>query len=187
MKKGDMIWVEGERELFLNMQKTLDGTTKAAMQGLERAALNIVADAKKNLRDNGSIATDKLRASGRVQLVEGRDDEIDAGFFSQDGTGGYAAYVEYGTRASSKRKLGWMIRLIKEWLRKKTSGDKGFVAEAKEAKMTPERLLSQKAFFIARKIIKKGTKPHPFFSPAVENNKKQVNDAIAMAVKQVIK
>ena len=187
MKKGDMIWVEGERELFLNMQKTLDGTTKAAMRGLEKAALNIIADAKRNLKDNGSVVTGQLRASGKVQMVEGRDDELDAGFFSQDGTGGYAAYVEYGTRGSSKRKLGWMIRLIKEWLKKKTSGSEAFIAEAKEAKMNPDRLLSQKAYFIARKIIKKGTKPHPFFTPAVENNKKAVNDAIAMAVKQVIK
>ena len=35
------IWVEGERELFLKMQKTLDGSLKAGMKGLEKATMNI--------------------------------------------------------------------------------------------------------------------------------------------------
>lgn len=168
-----MVWVEGERELFLNMQRTMDGTMQKAMQGLEKAALNIIADAKENLKGNHSVVTGQLRASGRVQRVEGDEQALDAGFFSQDTTGGYAAYVEYGTRASSKRKLGWMIRLIKQWLRKKGK------PEGKE--------LNDAAYFISRKIIRKGTKPHPFFAPAVEKNKKQVNEAIEMAIKQEIK
>lgn len=171
MANKDVIWVDGERELFLNMQRTMDGTMQKAMQGLEKAALNIIADAKENLRGNHSVVTGQLRASGRVQRVEGDEQALDAGFFSEGN--GYAAYVEYGTKASSKRKLGWMIRLIKQWLRKKG--------------MPEGRELNNASFFISRKIIRKGTQPHPFFAPAVEKNKKQVNEAIDMAIKQEIK
>lgn len=173
MAKKDVIWVDGERELFLNMQRAMDGTLKAAMQGIEKAALSIIADAKDNLKGNHSVVTGQLRASGRVQRVEGDEQALDAGFFSQDTTGGYAAYVEYGTRASSKRKLGWMIRLIKQWLRKKGK------PEGKE--------LNDAAYFISRKIIRKGTKPHPFFAPAVEKNKGEVEAAIKTAYEQAIK
>ena len=187
MKKDDMIVVEGERELFLNMQKTLDGTLKAAKEGLQSAALNIIADAKENLRNNKSIATDQLRASGKVQKVEGSEDEVDAGFFSQKSTGGYAWYVEYGTKASSKRKISFMYPLIKAWLKKKTSQNEDFAAEAEKAGKSTRSLLSQKAYFIALSIIKKGTKAHPFLTPAVEKNKQAVSDAISMAIQSEIK
>ena len=171
MANKDVIWVDGERELFLNMEKQTRGTIQAAMQGLQSAALNIIADAKENLRGNHSVVTGQLRASGKVQKVEGDEQALDAGFFSEGN--GYAAYVEYGTKGSTKRKLGWMIRLIKQWLRKKG------MPEGKE--------LNDASFFISRKIIRKGTKPHPFFAPAVEKNKQQVNDAISMAIQQEIK
>jgi hypothetical protein len=35
---------------------------------------------------------------------------------------------------------------------------------------------------MARAIARKGTRPHPFFGPAVEKNKKAVVDAIAEAI-----
>ena len=192
MKKGDMIWVEGERELFLNMQKTLDGTTKAAMRGLEKAALNIVADAKRNLKDNGSVVTGQLRASGKVQMVNGKADELQAGFFSQEGESGYAAAVEYGRRSGKMPP----VDMLMEWLRKRTSKSKALSSavihmegrrRTREKAYTRDDLLRSAAWSLAKWIAKKGTKPHPFFTPAVENNKKAVNDAIAMAVKQVIK
>ena len=168
-KKNDMVWVEGERELFLNMQRTMDGTMQKAMQGLEKAALNIIADAKENLKGNHSVVTGQLRASGRVQRVEGDEQAIDAGFFSEGSESGYAYFVEYGRRSGKMPPLF----VIKQWVRKK------FGVDAKEAKSI--------GFLIARKIAKKGTKPHPFFAPAVEKNKKQINEAITMAIQSEIK
>jgi HK97 gp10 family phage protein len=169
MAKKDVIWVDGERELFLNMQRTMDGTLKAAMQGIEKAALSIIADAKDNLKGNHSVVTGQLRASGRVQRVEGDEQALDAGFFSQDTTGGYASFVEYGRRAGKMPP----VYMLKQWVRKK------FGVDAKEAKAI--------GFLIARKIAKKGTKPHPFFAPAVEKNKGEVEAAIKTAYEQAIK
>ena len=162
--------LEGYKELYVNLDKHEKAVTKAAMEGLKQAGLNIIADAKQNLRSNNSVATGMLRASGKVQAVEGDKDSIDVGFFSQNSSNGYAYYVEYGTKASSKRKLGFMIPLIKAWLRKKGEPD--------------GRGLQYAAFLIARKIIKKGTRPHPFFAPAVEKNKASVENVIANEVKQ---
>ena len=171
MSKRDVIWVEGEKQLYMNMQRIMGANISAARESLAEAGMLIVNDAKNNLRSNHSVVTGQLRASGRAQAVEGDLDAVDVGFFS-DGNG-YAAVVEYGSKAGGKRKLGFMIRVIKQWLRKKGEPD--------------GRGLDNAAFFIARSIIRKGTRPHPFFAPAVEKNKKAVERAIANAVKEVIK
>lgn len=182
MAKKEMIWLDGERELFLNMQRNIEGTTKASRLALERAGLNIIADAKENLRENGSIAQGHLRASGRVQRVEGDPDALDVGF-----TEPYAFFVEYGRRSGKFPPIDSIIA----WLKKKTSTSKGlknaFASAAAFEGKSVEKYRRSIAFLIARSIARKGTKPHPFFAPAVEKNKKQVNEAIEMAIKQEIK
>ena len=172
MAKNDVIWLEGEKELYLNMQKSMFGTVQAGRKALQKAALQIVADATKNIRSNGSWTSGMLANTGKVQRVEGSEDEIDAGFFSKETTGGYAAYVEYGTRGGGKRTIKSMIPRITQWLRKKGK----YGADGKSM-----------AFFISRKIVKQGTKPHPFFMPAVEKNKQALEQAIAEGVRESIK
>ena len=191
-KKNDMVWVEGERELFLNMQRTMDGTMQKAMQGLEKAALNIIADAKENLKGNHSVVTGQHRASGRVQRVEGDEQAIDAGFFSEGSKSGYAYYVEYGRRSGKMPP----VEMLMEWLRKKTTHSEALKSalvhiEGRRVRRTTaytkDYLLRSAAWGLAKWIAKKGTKPHPFFAPAVEKNKKQINDAITMAIQSEIK
>ena len=68
MSKDRMdIWLEGERELFVNMQKKLGRLGKAGRQALQKGGMIIVNDAKVNLRNNGSVVTGMLRASGKVR------------------------------------------------------------------------------------------------------------------------
>lgn len=164
MSKNDVIWIEGEKALFLNMQRRMDVSISSARKALRTAGMNIVNDAKTNLRNNGSIGQSNLRNSGRVQAVEGDPDAIDAGFPMP-----YAFYVENGTKGGGKRTIKSMMPRIIQWLRKKGKfGEDGMSI----------------AYFISRKIVKKGTQPHPFFGPAVEKNKKAVTDAISEAVKK---
>lgn len=168
MSKDRMeLWLEGERELFANMQKKIGGLGKAGRQALQKGGMIIVNDAKVNLRNNRSVATGMLRASGKVQKVQGDEDAVDAGFFSEGQ--GYAAFVEYGTRAGGRRTIRFLLPLIKQWMRKKGIGGNG--AD-----------FNHRAFFITRKIVRKGTRPHPFFGPAVDKNKKAVVDSIAEAI-----
>jgi hypothetical protein len=128
-----------------------------------------------------------LRASGKVQKVQGDEDAIDAGFFSNKTTGGYAYWVEYGRRAGKMPPMS----MIEAWLQKKTStrrnAKNAFASAAAFSRMMPEAYRRQLAWAIARSIAKSGTKPHPFFGPAVEKNKKAVVDAIADAINKETK
>jgi hypothetical protein len=181
------IWLDGERELFLNMQKTLDGSIKAGMRGLEKAAMNIIADAKENLRGNESVVTGQLRASGRVQRAQDDDQALDAGFAST-----HAFYVEYGRRSGKMPPP----ELLVEWLRKKNLGNKALTSainilngkrRTRKNAYTRGDLLLSAAWGLAKHIAKKGTKPHPFFGPAVEKNQKAVSDAITAEIQNAIK
>ena len=179
MSKGVDISLEGERELYVKMQKKAERCTSAARTGLRKAGLKIVNDAKENLRDNGSVARGWLRASGKAQAVEGDKDAIDVGFFNEKAKGPYAYYVEYGRRAGGFPPIDEIIT----WLKKKTSV-KGNIKSAFESaaafsKMKPGAYLRSLAFLIARSIAKNGTRPHPFFGPALEKNKNAISEAMA--------
>lgn len=192
MSDGMSITLEGERELFLKMEYRLEGCEKAGRRGLRKGALKIVNDAKGKLKTNGSVVTGMLRASGKVQAVEGDPDAVDAGFFSQDTKGGYAYFVEYGRRAGKMPP----VEMLMEWLRKRTSKSKALRSavnilegrrKRREAAYTKDDLLRSAAWGLARHIAKKGTRPHPFFGPAVEENKNAVNEYIAEEVEKETK
>lgn len=192
MSDGMSITLEGERELFLKMEYRLEGCEKAGRRGLRKGALKIVNDAKGKLKTNGSVVTGMLRASGKVQAVEGDPDAVDAGFFSQDTKGGYAYFVEYGRRAGKMPP----VEMLMEWLRKRTSKSKALRSavnilegrrKRREAAYTKDDLLRSAAWGLARHIAKKGTRPHPFFGPAVEENKNAVNEFIAEEVEKETK
>lgn len=191
MKGGQGIWIEGEKELYANMQKSLFSLTEAGRKGLRQAGMNIIADAKQNLKNGGHIATGVLSASGRVQKVEGDPDSIDVGFFSKDSKGGYAYFVEYGRRAGKMPPVDTLM----EWLRKKSSNRRSksalqsalvFANSGKRVRKvkTADDLLRSGAWGLAKMIAKKGTRPHPFFGPAVEKNKMDIERAISTAVKE---
>jgi hypothetical protein len=170
-----MITLEGERELYAKIEQTTEASLKAARRGLQEGGLKIIADAKENLRGNHSVVSGQLRASGKVQAVEGDEDAIDAGFFAQGGSQGYAYFVEYGRRATKTTQKGnpTLKETLEAWLHKKFG-----IPYGKE--------LKQRAFLLARKIHRKGTKPHPFFGPAVEKNRAEIEKAIGKAVKEEI-
>ena len=168
MSKRDVIWVEGEKELYMNMQRIMGANISAARESLAEAGMLIVNDAKNNLRSNHSVVTGQLRASGRAQAVEGDPDAVDVGFFSDNTQGGYAAYVEYGRRSGKMPPVDYLI----QWVRKKLR--------------LPDKEARARGWAMARSIARKGTRPHPFFTPAVEKNKKAVTDAIQEAIRKDI-
>lgn len=157
--------IEGMRELEANLGHMSRRIYGAAREGLAKAAMNMVADAQENLRSNGTNNTGLLSSTGKVE--ETRDgDAIDAGFIAK-GKRGYAEYVEYGRRAGKMP----TVKNLEEWAYKKLRVDR--------------KASRGVGYLIARKIAKKGTRPQPFFGPAVEKNRQAVSDAIAAAVSQV--
>lgn len=183
--------LEGYKELYVNLDKHEKAITKAAMEGLKRAGMNIIADAKENLRSNGSVVTGQLRASGKVQKVEGDKHSLDVGFFAKGKDTGYAYFVEYGRRAGNMPP----VDMLMEWMRKRTSKSRALKSALahiegrrvrRETAYTKDYLLRSAAWGLAKWIAKNGTRPHPFFAPAVEKNKASVENVIANEVKQEI-
>ena len=164
MSDTGAIYVEGLDELLRKMDRLPADVQRECFKAMQTASLDIIADAKGNLRVNGSVVTGNLRASGKVQKVD--DKTLDVGFFSSDARDkGYASYVEHG------RKPGKMPPpdILEAWAYKK------FRLSHKEARSA--------AWALARSIAKKGTKPHPFFEPAVESGWRKMIDKIAKIVK----
>ena len=163
MSDTGAIYVEGLDELLRKMDRLPAEVQRECFKAMQRASLDIIADAKGNLRVNGSVVTGNLRASGKVQKVD--DKTLDVGFFSSDSDKGYASYVEYG------RKPGKMPPpdILEAWAYKK------FRLSHKDARSI--------AWALARSIAKKGTKASPFFEPAVESGWRKMIDKIAKIVK----
>ena len=93
-------------------------------------------------------------------------EEIDAGFFSSGSDEGYAAAVEYG-RGPTKRAGEIPLRTtLKAWVHRKLGVPYG-------------KGLDRAAFLIARKIHREGTKPQPFFVPAVKKVEDKIHDIVS--------
>ena len=84
---------------------------------------------------------------------------------------------------------------LMEWLRKKSSNRRSksalqsalvYANSGKRVRKikTADDLLRSAAWGLAKMIAKKGTRPHPFFGPAVEKNKADIEKAIGSAVKE---
>ncbi len=166
---AETISVEGLNELLRRFDNAGDKIRKAAMQGLQRASLQIIADAQMNLRDNGSVVTGLLRQSGKVQKVD--DDNLDVGFFdSQNKQSGYAFFVEFGRRAG-----------------RMPPPDEPAQWAYKKFQLHDRKLARQAGWALAMKIAKEGTKPHPFFMPAIEKNKSKVIHALRDAINAAVR
>lgn len=171
-RTGNHVWVEGEDRLFANFDRLLFvDMQKAAKKGLQTAGMHVIADAQRNMRtaghNHGTLNnTGRLSQSGRVQNVPNTE-EVEIGFFSDSAQRGYAAAVEYGSRAH------WApVQDIRAWVQKKLRADR--------------KKINSIAFLINRAMSKKGTTAHPFFAPAVEKNKRRISNAIADAIRSVI-
>lgn len=180
---ADMMKIDGLWNLKVDFKTASHRITTSAMQGLKRVGQNIVNDAKVNLKNNESVVTNNLRQSGKVQVLD--EGELDAGFFTEGE--GYAYFVEYGRRAGKPAPVAH----IEAWLKKKTSVSRGIKSAFNSASVfmssSPEKFRRALAFAISRAIGKKGTKPHPFFEPAIRGNQALAEREVAEAVKKSIR
>lgn len=155
------------------MDRVTKKVHEEADKALQSAALEIIAEAKVNLDQNGSIAFGNLRKSGKVQ--KNKDGSIDAGFFSSEQDNGYAAYVEFG-RGPTKTQTPGDVTLetsLRAWVHRKLG-----IPEGED--------LDRAAFFIARKIHRKGTRPKPFFAPAVQKVEAKIGQIIDKIIKKAL-
>lgn len=171
MTENGSIELEGVDKLLKALAACDETVVKAALDGMEAGAQEMINDAKRNLRENNSVVTGLLRKSGRV---ERKKDDLTAGFFDTTNRySGYAAYVEYGRRSGKMPPPDE----IGAWAYKKfhLQGEKGW----KEA--------NSLGWAIARRIALQGTQPHPFFGPAVKKHQNKIVNAVRDAVRKATK
>lgn len=157
--------LQGLDEVLKALDRADKEVRSAAMKGLEEGGMNIIEDAMVNLRHNGSVVTGFLRRSGRVQKVN--DTSLDVGFFdTTNKNSGYALYVEYGRRSGKFPPLDEIV----QWVKTK------FSLKDKDARSV--------GFLVARKIAQEGSKPHPFFGPAVQKNHESILRAVRNALQK---
>lgn len=153
-----------------DLQQKLDELRKRipaeAQQRLGAIAMEVLREAKGNLRRNRTNTYHNLEQSGRITEIE---NGYQVGFHSR-----YAAAVEYGRRAGKRPPM----QPIDDWLKKK-----GLIA-GRSNKAAQQRRSA--AFLIARKIGRVGTRPQPYFFPAVAKYQPKVESAVADSVTKVI-
>lgn len=159
------VHIEGVEKVNARLAALGPEVLRAADRGLKAAGMNIIADAKENLRANHTNATGRLSQSGRVQKAADGGSGYDVGFMSDKA---YAGAVEYGRRAGRMPppdELG-------EWAYKKL-------------RIRDRKLARAAGWGLAKHIAKHGTQPHPFFKPAVDKNQPRISAAVRDAVQQV--
>ena len=167
------VTISGVPELSNTLAALGPEVMRACDRGLKTAGMHIIADAKDNLRNAHINTTGRLSQSGRVQKA-GDGDGYDVGFMNDKS---YAAAVEYGRRAGKLKyypKLGQYrhqpppVDEIGQWAYKKLG------------------LPRAAGWALAWSIGAHGTKPHPFFKPAVDKNQNRILASVRDAVLQVI-
>ena len=135
---------------------------EAAMSELGATAIQMLGDATKKLRENGSVSTSFLVNSGKVKKYKTH--------YTVGYSASYAYIVEFG------RKIGTMppVSALIPWVKKKLR-----INKPKQQK--------QVAFLIARSIMHNGIKPKPFFYPAYENVIKGIAGRIINAVNKALR
>lgn len=156
--------IEGIEKVNARLAALGPEVLRAADRGLRAAGMDIIADAKENLRTNHINATETLSNSGRVQPVADGSG-YDVGFMSDKA---YAGAVEYGRRAGRMPPPDEMGQWAYQKLR---------IRDPKAARAA--------GWALAVSIGKHGTRPHPFFKPAVDKNQSRILAAVRDAVQQV--
>lgn len=151
MDRNGYIELEGLNQVSRALARSDYEVCKAALVGLQEAAQDIVADAKENLKRDGGVVTGLLRSSGNAWK---KGNEVFAGFFdTTNSSSGYALYHEFGRRSGKMPPpdvlTAWAYKKfhLKDW-----------------------KLARSMGWAWAVKIAREGTRPHPFFVPAVEKH-----------------
>ena len=165
------IQIEGLKNLRADFARTSARAGDGVMRGLQGVGLEIIAEAKQNLNQNKTNNSGMLRASGKVQKDK---DGIDAGFFAEDSSEGYASHVEYGRGPTKKAGQIPLRTTLKAWVHRKLG-----IPYGKE--------LESATYLIARKIHRKGTKAQPFFNPAVKKFEERVSNIVSEYVDKSLK
>ena len=152
---------------------------------MSEAVQQIEAEAKDNLTRNGSVAFGHLRASisSEVRVTADRVEGV-VGTSLGSQKVGYAMPVEYGSRPH------WApLQPLIEWVRVKGLAGTYSVRTGRRMGSRMSQLAQDTALAraIQVKIARYGTKARPFFWPAVDAKRAEIQRLFEKAVEQIVK
>jgi hypothetical protein len=167
------------RELYARMPARVIAATNRV---LESVCTDVLVEAKRTLRSNRTNASGDLQISSRVYSIE---NGYRVGFYS-----GHAAVVETGRRAGTPPPY----RPIKDWVHKrgfvkaslpKSNPSRRTLRRRRKAQTLDQRETSA-AIAIAKSIGKYGTRPQPYFYPAVVKCSRTIPNRMVQALTDAI-
>ena len=190
MPDEKVLQIEGLDEIvkFIGKASDLDDRIYAPIWNAMGQAGKLLEDQiKQNLTDNDSIATGDLRGSVSSSEVQVTKDAI----FVEVGAGRglpYARAVEYGTKPHTPPlSITEPGQPLYEWVRIKQLAGVYSVRTGKrlgsKAKQMDEN--RQMARAIWAHIRKFGTKPHPYFEPAIEQTRERIMKLFEEAINKI--
>lgn len=159
---NDSITIEGLDKVLRELDRKGPEIKAAAKEGLKTEAMRIIGTATTNLKQNGNWYRGQTAQSGRVE--DRGDDGLDVGFWN-----GYAYFIEFGRRSGRMPPPD----VMGEWAYGKLN-------------IFPREKAYGVGWALAKRIAKVGTKPHPFFQPAVNKHKNGLMKAVRDAINKVI-
>ena len=174
--------LEGQEQLFNALKRfEKQAVYDDAKPAMKRVGRDIIAESIGNLRRNRSWATGFLANTGKVQEASDKQG-LEVGFMTGDKN--YASSVEYGI----KNPKWFSYTALWNWVSKKhnltLTMHTGKNGRPLKDDVNPE--VKTIAYFVRNKIVRQGTKPHPFFEPAVRKHGPKVAQAISDAIKRRI-
>lgn len=155
---------KGLKEAQVSLEKFEERVRSEIDKRFKAIGMEVLREAKSNLRRNNTNTFHNLERSGIVADIDGG---VKVGFYAH-----YAAIVEQGRRAGRRPPM----MPIFDWVHKR-----GFVTGRN--KMSRER---SAAFLIARAIGRRGTRPQPYFYPAVDKYKPKLKSVMADALETAL-
>lgn len=190
MSDEKVLQIEGLDEIvkFVGRTSNLDDRIYAPIwNAMGQAGKLLEEQIKQNLTDNDSIATGDLRGSVSSSEVQVTKDAI----FVEVGAGRglpYARAVEYGTKPHTPPlSITEPGQPLYEWVRIKQLAGIYSVRTGRrlgsKAKQMDENRRAARAIWA--KIRKFGTKPHPYFEPAIEQTRERIMKLFEEAVNKI--
>ncbi len=185
---GDVIEIRGMEELLAFGEQAADLSNEVyapLVDAMNTSAALLDESIAGHLTENGSVASGVLRAS-----VWHLPAEVDAHTITaRVGVGApYGGYVEEGTSAHP---VPWGLaeegKPLYEWVRLK--GIAGVVTLARRGsrrRASQVKRISRIARRVVASIRQSGTTAHPFFSPAVDENRERIQTLFMEAVSRVL-
>ena len=186
----DRITITGLEKIVAKIGKFTDFNDRIhapIWDAMDQAGKLLEEQIKQNLTDNDSVATDDLRASVSSSEVQVTEKAI----FVEVGAGRglpYARAVEYGSKPHTPPlSITEPGQPLYEWVRIKQLAGIYSVKTGKrlgsKAKQVDEN--RQMARAIWAHIRKYGTKPHPYFEPAISQTAERVGKLFEQAVEKI--